>query len=331
MILLEFSSANAIVAQAALEAAKVVREDFDLYWTLLSAFAGVIVLVVGFVGYSQIRDIKSRLKDDVLNAVRNEINSDDFTNSIKFSVQSSLIGELKQNSESLERQIELGRLQKFVDRVKQENPKINKDERADLFEKIWKLKDDSSITSTAEYIDAVDAAINFFYMSSEWEKIDRIDSGLRSLCSSNHKLYMSMIGAYGFRVLSESSVSNDTLKSFSYYSDVCRDRNYMEVSYCYWMPHVYNEGGEGSAKSLAQCLEDLSHLKKFEIKSFLDGLEARSNIQNVSDNPGPRHHRFIAKFLSFTEAYKPQLDKLRRSVGSSSEEDNANQQQNRPN
>lgn len=306
---------QALVAEASVKAAESVKGDLDLYWILLSGFVTFVTLLIGFFGFTQFKDIKARLREEITRDLTARITSDDFSQSLQRSVERSLLGELKNDTARLERQIELSRLQRIVDKGDLTSNK-SPEARTELFDRIWLLKDDQAVTKASEYVSALGMMLEVIYQTSDWDRADRLDEALRGLISKHSILFRRALTIYAFRSLAEVQNDEHCLKALTHYADVCRTANYLEDASSYALPFDYHMGGDVVTPRLLAAFDDLSHLQSFEIETFVTNIDTRSDARNLSGTPtpAPQHFRMAGKIARFKAAFQPQLARLKQQV-----------------
>lgn len=302
------------VAQASRAAETAVIARLDLYVTVFGSILTLLFLILGFIGFSQIRDIRNRLAEGIRNEVEKNIrDSPEFREQIKVAVQADVTEDLRRETEKLSTFVELLRLSSLV-KVVEESDSFTTEQRDTMYSSLLKIRDMPHASDAPEFREALRIIVESFYAAGLFDDLFKIEEQFKDRIESNMDLLSIMVQAYGRSYFGESYTSDEEKKSVQEnvrkYAALLINRNLKEIAYTDLIA-LELEASQGKRTAMSdRFMAAVGDLTIQEQQEFVQGLLRRCDPANLARNPKSDHLIFASKFAVVTTVYADELKAL---------------------
>jgi hypothetical protein len=327
------ASAPSAPPAASAEAAAAIREDFvvdaivarasdkmqqrqDYYWGIAAAVGAVFIGLFTFIGLGQMADIRKTTREAVLQDLRNDLAANTaFQESVAAKIRSSLLEEMREQTDRLGRDMKYVRLQVLSERVAS-NDQVDENDRAALRDDLLSLAGHADIVATPAYRVALRNATDFFFRRGASQEMDLLDDLLGDvICADRDNLrpMITMMQHYGLRVIGskdEVEPGPDTIARFMKYANGLKRNGYFEESAHYVIAlemMMKQPGWEGRVDAVWR---DVEHFSTHEKSELYNSIQYCSVVERLSDNPRPHHFRIVHAFTQLAERYAAHITPL---------------------
>lgn len=305
---------NAIISSAADLAEKGALEQINVYLTIGGAATAIVIAILGFLGYSQFRDIRTTLAQNIRNELAGELrNSADFRRTIRSEIEADLLSDIGKDIARLERLIDIGRLSSLSQKVLESDSFTNA-ERDSLLQSLVNLKEDANVVATPEYQEALVASITSFYAAGLWSHLERLDNELSAIITSSIRMAGPMMEAYALQSLGEIAITEEEAKQInerllSYIRSV-RDLKFSESAYPFLL--AYELWKNGRSQLTDRIIASASDLKPEEAQVFIESIYRRADLPTTLAEKDLRSELIVLskKFQTIRAEYGAELKLL---------------------
>lgn len=298
---------EAVIASSAARVEQSLRERQDLYWSIATTVGAVLVGVLAFLGYGQIKSVRDGLSEDV---IRQLSNSAAFKDTIANQIEDSVLRSLKEAQLAIERQIDFLNVRSIAEGLESAES-FSGLQRDSLFDGLLRLKDDPVISKRPEFLSAVDQTFSSFFQAGLWDKIDALEVQLRQIALTNPGLVQSLIPSLGYRILSESEVSTGVHAGLLMYLKAAKDLRFPEAAYPFEFAYNLHVKPPGWERRIEIAFADAKSMATRDLSVCLRRMDLLSRASGIARNPRAYHERIAAKFQAVLDQYPEQVAMLR--------------------
>ncbi len=309
---------NGITASSAKLAAESVLSQLNVYISLIGGAAALIIFIVGFIGFSQLRDIKNGMSESINFDLLQELrNSSEFRRQIKAEIEADSLSDIGRDIRRLEKLINISRLRTLSEKV-MESQSFSNEERDFLLQSLINLKDDHDVTSTPEYKEALRHCLSSFYAAGLWSHLDRIDENLSQIISNNAGSSSVMLDVYARRLLGEMCYDEQEIgavqRKFLFYSKSLMDLKYAEVASLHIIAfYIWKEGKSSKTDRLVLNIESWTPQ---EIELFFKNLARRVGAEeSIGGKKTPESITLAEKYKMMLNNYQEEFAKIKANYG----------------
>lgn len=297
---------EALVSRAIQAAEATVISRIDLYFTIFGGFVALVIFSLGFVGFSQIREIRKTFAESISRDIEAKIRaSDDFKAQIRSAVEHDVSEGLRSDTAKLSATIDILRLSAQVKEV-EESDSFSHAQRDNLYESLIRLRENPEVFDSIEYKSAFGIVLESFYRAGLFGHLMRLEEQFAGLIESEFKFLNFYLQTYGMQYFGEMTVEPQRTANIEskllHYCRVASDLKYPEFALLDQLAHVlWREGGTNEkSDNLVADIQDLDIREKF---ALMDSLNRRSDPAKLSHNPKASHKRFSKHFARVRELY----------------------------